>query len=154
MMFLKRWLIGTAMLYALSVAAQAHDRSAAQKEVWKTVEAYNAAYDRGDLESFMSYFHNDYRGWIYSAPLPTDRSKVRKFVEYDMKNAKVVFSDLSPAEILIFGHIAVVHYFWTSVEKRGEGKEESNSGRWTDVLMKVGDKWVLVADHGGRTTKN
>jgi hypothetical protein len=26
-------------------------------------------------------------------------------------------------------------------------------GRWTDILMKQGDKWVMIGDHGGRTSK-
>jgi len=138
----------------LANLALAHDWSPAQKEVWKTVEAYNAAYDRGDIEAFVSYFHNDYRGWIYTAPVPMDRATVRKFVEYGMKTSKVMLSNLTPAEISIFGNVAVVHYFWTSIEKGADGKEETHSGRWTDILMKQGDKWMLIGDHGGQTSKN
>ncbi len=141
-------------LLLLWATAWAHEWSAAQKEVWKTVEAYNAAFDKGDIETFMSYFHSDYRGWIYTAPVPSDRATVRKFVEYAMKSSKVLLSNLTPTEISIFGNVAIVHYFWTSVEKSADGKEETNSGRWTDVLMKQGDRWMLIGDHGGRTSRN
>lgn len=141
-------------LLLLSATAAAHDWSAAQKEVWKAIEAYNAAYDRGDIETFMNYFHNDYRGWLYTAPVPSDKATVRKFVEYSMKSSKVLVSNLAPAEISIFGNVAIVHYFWTSIEKGTDGKEETNSGRWTDILMKQGDKWMLIGDHGGRTPRN
>lgn len=147
-------LVATVICLLLALPLYAHEWSAAQKEVWKTVETYNSLFDKGDLEGFMSYFHNDYRGWIYQAPVPTDKSKVRKFVERDMKSEKVLFSDLTPAEIQIYGNVAIVHYFWTSTSKGSEGKEETASGRWTDVLMKQGDKWLLIGDHGGRTSKN
>jgi len=31
------------------------------------------------------------------------------------------------------------------------GKEKSSQGRWTDILKKEGDKWLLIGDHGGPT---
>jgi hypothetical protein len=39
------------------------------------------------------------------------------------------------------------------ITRSGDQPEETSSGRWTDVLMKQGDKWVLIADRGGRTSK-
>lgn len=38
----------------------------------------------------------------------------------------------------------------TAGTKTGD-KEKGVGGRWTDVLKKQGDKWVLIADHGGAT---
>ena len=33
--------------------------------------------------------------------------------------------------------------------ENSEGKPTTEKGRWTDILMKKGDKWMLVGDHGG-----
>ncbi len=43
----------------------AQEWSAAQKDVWKTVEAHWKIDAQGDLEGFLSYVHPDYRGWSY-----------------------------------------------------------------------------------------
>lgn len=45
-------------------------------------------------------------------------------------------------------------HYYTQVVKNAEGKEENVEGRWTDILMKQGDRWVLIGDHGGRIKKN
>jgi ketosteroid isomerase-like protein len=128
--------------------------SAAQKEVWKNVEAYNALADAGNVEGFMAYFHNDYLGWNYRSALPMDKASLRKFIEYDFKTSKTILSDIKPVAISIFGNFAYVHYYYSVVYKDAEGKEKSESGRWTDILMKQGDKWVIIGDHGGRTSKD
>jgi hypothetical protein len=47
-----------------------------------------------------------------------------------------------------------VHYSYTEVEVDMEGKEKLNAGRWTDILMKDGNKWVMVGDSGGETSGN
>ena len=127
--------------------------SAAQKEVWKNVEAYNALADAGNVEGFMAYVHNDYLGWNYQSGLPMDKASMRKFVEYDFKTSKTILSNIKPAGIGVFGNFAYVHYYFTILYKDAEGKEKSSSGRWTDILMKQGDKWIMVGDHGGRTSK-
>jgi hypothetical protein len=38
---------------------------------------------------------------------------------------------------------------YTRLYKDSEGKEKREAGRWTDILMKDGNKWVLIGDHGG-----
>jgi len=127
--------------------------SAAQKEVWKNVEAYNALADAGNVEGFMAYVHNDYLGWSYQSPLPMDKAATKRYVEHDFKAYKTILSDIKPVAIGIFGNVAYVHYYYSGIYKDSDGKEKSVSGRWTDILMKQGDKWVMIGDHGGRTSK-
>jgi ketosteroid isomerase-like protein len=131
----------------------AQEWSAAQKEVWKNVEAYNALADAGNVEGFLAYVHNDYQGWNYQSALPNDKATVKKFIEYEFKTSKTIVSNIKPVAIGIFGNVAYVHYYYVVIYKDVEGKEKSESGRWTDILMKQGDKWVMIGDHGGRTSK-
>lgn len=102
----------------------------------------------------IQYVHNDYLGWSYNSPLPMDKAAVRKFVEYEFKTSKTILTNIKPAGIGIFGNVAVVHYYYVTIYKDAEGKEKSGAGRWTDILMKQGDKWVMIGDHGGRTSKD
>jgi ketosteroid isomerase-like protein len=132
----------------------AQEWSAAQKDVWKNVEAYWALYAQGDVEGFLAYFHTEYRGWSNQDALPGTKAIARKFLSYGMKNTKTLVYDVRPVAIQIYGDIAFVHYYYTTIEKEVEGKAKTVSGRWTDILTKQGDKWVMIGDHGGQTSKD
>ncbi len=149
----KPWLVVAALLLFPCACLFSQEWSAAQKEVWKNVEAYWGLYDEGNLEGYMGYVHSDYMGWSYSSPLPLDKATLRKALDHDLKTSKSVLSIIKPAAIGVFGTFAYADYVYTVIYKDAEGKEKSESGRWTDILMKQGDKWVLVGDHGGRTSK-
>ena len=69
------------------------------------------------------------------------------------KNSTVLYT-ITPVSIWVKGEFAFVHYYFTQVEKDKEGKETMSGGRWTDILMKKGSKWVLVGDAGGRRQSN
>ncbi len=137
-----------------SLPSFAQEWSAAQKEVWKNVEAYWELAAQGDLEGFMGYFHSDYRGWSYQNPLPGDKASARKWIGHGMRTEKTLVHEIKPVAIQIYGNIAFVHYHYAETVKDAEGKQKNRSGRWTDILTKQGDKWVMIGDHGGQTSKD
>ncbi len=139
-------LLGTTNLFA-------QEWNASQKEVWKNVEAYWALDAAGNLDGFMSYFHDSYIGWETSQPMPGSKSTAKKFIDHDYKTEKTVLYNVTPVSINVLGNVAIANYYYTKIVKDAEGKEKSRSGRWTDVLMKQGDKWVLIGDQGGQTSK-
>ena len=140
-------------LVALAVAAPSHAQtwSDAQKEVWKNVENYWALDAKGDLEGFMSYFDADYVGWSYDSPVPGDKATARKFIAQEYQASKTLVYDIKPLAIQIHGNVAFVDYYYTQLVKNADGKTEQVGGRWTDILKKSGDRWLLIGDHGGRT---
>ena len=58
-----------------------------------------------------------------------------------------------PTDIKIHDNIAVVHYYYSTLEKDPKGGEKRSNGRKTDVLIKQANKWIIIADHGGNTHK-
>lgn len=130
----------------------AQEWSAQQKEVWKNVEAYWALDTAGDTEGFMAYFDPDYVVWSITNTMPNSKETAKKFIANVHKTTKVLVYDIQPVAIKIHGDIAFVHYYWNEVIKDAEGKQKGISGRWTDILMKRADKWVLIGDHGGQTS--
>jgi len=138
----------------ISVQLSAQEWSDKQKEVWKNVETYWGLINKRDVEEFMSYFHSDYIGWSINAALPTNKKQVRKWIAHNFQTRKVLVSEIRPVAIKIHGNVAIVHYYYSRFIKDVEGKERYRSGRWTDILMKQGDKWVLIGDSGGRTSTN
>lgn len=149
--FIKRLVVPAAMSFAWFVPnlLYAQEWSAAQKDVWKMEETCSALYVAGDLEKFMAYFDDDYLGWYNRDPLPSTKAELRKWIEHDMKTNKVLVQSIKPVGIKIHGDIAFVDYYYVQTIKDAEGKEKTERGRWTDILMKQGDNWVLIGDHGG-----
>jgi ketosteroid isomerase-like protein len=138
----------------LSTPLRAQEWTEAQKAVWKNVETYWALGAAQDLEGVMAYFHTDYLGWDVQNALPSDKASTKKWFEHQFNTTKTLVQEIKPVGIKIHGNIAIVHYYFSTVIKDAEGKEKSASGRWTDILIKQGDKWVLIGDHGGQTSGN
>jgi len=93
-----------------------------------------------DLDGFMSYFHEDYIGWSKRNAFPGNKAVVRKWVKESFKDSKTLITDISPLTINLFGNVAIVHYYYSQLIGNKEGKRTNEQGRWTDILMKQGDK--------------
>jgi ketosteroid isomerase-like protein len=126
----------------------AQEWSAAQKEIWKVEEETVADIEKGDVEKLMSYVHQDYRGSGHGSPIPIDKTIFRKQVERLVKTYPARSLFLQPAAIQVFGNTAIVHYIATITLKSVDGKEATSQTAYTDVFVKQGDKWLIVADNG------
>lgn len=145
-----KYLIAVLVLTMLASAQLfGQEWSAKQKEVWKNVEAYWQMEADRNLDGFMSYFHEDYSGWFNLSALPSGKAETRKFVAQDFANSEVLVQDIKPVAIKVHGDFAIVHYYYSQLSQNKEGKKSMQRGNWTDILMKQGNKWVLIGDHGG-----
>lgn len=125
-----------------------------QKEVWAGVEKYWEAGASGNVDSFMEYFDDTYTGWSYSSKMPQSKASSKKWIEEDMKNNASVLYSVTPVSIWVKGDFAFVHYYYSQIDKNKEtSKNQRSDGNWTDILEKKNGKWLLVGDHGGRTSK-
>ncbi len=141
-------LVCLATLVAAPLRAQ--EWSAAQKDGWKSVETYWALDAKGDVDGFMAYFDPSYVGWSNDSPVPGDKATVKKFITQEYQMSKTLVYDIKPLAIQVHGNFAFADYYYVQLVKNAEGKTEQVKGRWTDILMKEGDRWVLIGDHGGR----
>jgi ketosteroid isomerase-like protein len=98
---------------------------------------------------FLNYFDDSYYGWSYDNEAPGTKADAHKALSYWTTKGKVVYYLITPARIWVNGNFAYVHYYYTQVTENNDGKPDTEKGRWTDILMKKGDKWMLVGDHGG-----
>lgn len=130
---------------------KAQEWSAAQKEVWKNVNDYWTLMAKGDLNGFFEYFHQDYIGWDDSGVLPSTKEEATKMFKYFYSGVKVPFYEIKPLSVKVYGDFAFVHYIYVMFMETPDGKKKSEKGRWTDILMKQGTKWVMIGDHGGAT---
>ena len=129
--------------------------SAEQQDVWAGVQKYWEAPAKGDLRGFLSYFDDSYMGWSNQSLVPQSKANTSKWIENDMKNNSTVIYTLTPLTIWVKGDFAYVHYSYSQLSKDNKtGKETPSSGIWTDILMKKDGKWILIGDHGGRTSSD
>ena len=122
---------GFAWLILATPSALAQEWSAAQKEVWSQVQARWELGAKQDLEGVMGCFHPDYSGWGNDEPLPNDKAAVRKWIEQDFKSRKTLVYDIKPVAIKLHGNTAIVHYCHSSLIKGSDGREKTETGRWT-----------------------
>ncbi|MEO8399915.1 MAG: DUF4440 domain-containing protein [Ignavibacteriaceae bacterium] len=135
----------------LSGSSIAQQWSSEQKEVWTGVEKY---WDVNSAQEMMQYFDDSYMGWNNLSTVPQSRANTAKWIENDMKNSTPVLHTLTPLTIWVKGDFAYVHYYYAQINKNNKTeKDETSNGNWTDILMKKDGKWLLVGDHGGRTSK-
>jgi ketosteroid isomerase-like protein len=143
------------VLFASLVAAcapcgvLAQQWSAEQQEVWQSVEAYTEAFAQGELDEFLSYFHEDFTGWNIGDAVPRNKAFVEKAVSQAFLSQQMLWYHLTPLIIEVHGDVAVVHYYATWTRGGMDGTESTTTARWTDVLLKQGGRWVMIADHGG-----
>jgi ketosteroid isomerase-like protein len=131
-----------------SYSLKAQEWSPIQKEIWNNVNNYWALMAKGDINGFLEYFHKDYLGWDNDDPLPSNKEESQKWLQFTYQFTKILYYSIKPLGIKVYGDVAFVHYYYYIV-READGKKTWEQGRWTDILLKQGDKWVMIGDHGG-----
>jgi ketosteroid isomerase-like protein len=137
------------MPFLFLVNVQAQQWSNEQKDVWATVNAYWAVSLSDNPMDFLNYFDDSYYGWSYESLAPGTKAEVQKSLTYWTKKGKLAYYNIIPARIWVNGNFAYVHYYYSQVSEGNDGKPITEKGRWTDILMKKDNKWIMVGDHGG-----
>ena len=137
------------VLISMGTTVLASEWTDAEKEVLSDMEKSYETWVKKDMEGFLNYIHDDYCGWHYESAVPQKKSNFVNTVNYYFPKFEVIFYELTPLEVQIFDDVAFVHYYFYFLAKDEEGKEQSSQSRYTDILMKVDGKWMLISDHGG-----
>jgi ketosteroid isomerase-like protein len=106
------------------------------------------------VQGFLSFVHEEYSGWSNQDALPDSKATMSKYIDHFFKTRKVLVQVIKPVAINIHGDVAIVQYYYTRIVKDLEGKEKNMTGRWTDILLKHKDKWIMIGDHGGASSAN
>jgi ketosteroid isomerase-like protein len=122
-----------------------------QKDAWKFIETSWDQWAKEDIEGVLANFHDDFSGWENDAPLPNNKAFFRKNIALWLETGDMLTYNIQPVAIKVFDNVAIVHYYWSNVIKDTKGNVNNDNGRWTDIIMKQGDKWVFIADSVGST---
>ena len=153
---IRKLIIPAAFVFTLAASAPlaAQEWSDAQKEVWKAIEADWALFADRNLEGHFNNLHPDFLGWAYDQALPIDKASRSKWAAHFYKTRTPIIHEIKPVGIKIHGNVAFAHYYYVDVYKDAEDKQKTVKGRFTDILIKEGDKWLFIGWHGGETPED
>ena len=133
------------LIFLVPLSAYAEDWSDEQREVLSFAKSCMTS---RDADALLDCFHDDYVGWaMFHIPLTkADRQKpLRNGIE-NFDSEMMLFKPLS---VIVRGDMAVISYIVSTKDTDKATDEISYSTqRWTDVLVKEGNRWSYISDHG------
>lgn len=146
---MRRILLGVLVLvFFLPLPVRGQEWSAEQQEVWATV---TTCWSATDIDSLMSCVHDDFATWGLESRVPLKRADVRALNGRWYDTQETLWSHYQPMSIDVRGNMAVVIYVYYWAERnKVTGEETEGIVNWTEVFLKEGDRWLLLADHGTR----
>lgn len=117
-----------------------------QKAIIETENTLSDLAVKGDLQNYFSYFDDNFQNWGPNSNIPVSKEVFRKSMEYyTSEGSKVDHHIMVPVNVWVNGNYAYIDYYdlWVYVNK--EGKKRVVRGKNLDVLLKKGNRWVLVA---------
>jgi len=140
-------------LVAVAAPASAQTWTAEQQEVLKFEEQqWQMAKDK-DLSWIDKMVHPSLSYWETDQQAPQNKASLARWNRYNNTNATVLEQELFPISITITGNIAVVHYRYVIARENAKKERETVSGRYTDILVKEGGRWMFISWAGGDDPK-
>lgn len=132
-----------------SVPASAQTWTPDQQEIWRLEEAMWQRDTAKDLTWIDTYWHANGTSWGIDHPVPRNRASVARWDKYAYGNYTVLEHELFPLSITVTDNVAVVHYRYRIASEDRDKKREVVTGRYTDVLVREGSRWLIITTVGG-----
>jgi hypothetical protein len=128
-----------------SIAVEA--LSSARRGLWDQVCRLWAQSRSRDREAIRAAIHPNYVGWDMSAELPHDREAAVGSVSGDAP--ELMDYTLFPHSVQIYDRrVGVVHYSYRATVQPRAAESLEVTGKWTEVYLKEGSHWAMVAVSG------
>jgi hypothetical protein len=141
-------ILGFIIFFAFTQNISTQQWSAEQQEVWKTINAQWQA-DKDGKNWVDEFVHPDCFGWNNSTPMPSNKSNTTRWFKAYQSISKTLEYQITPTAIIVKDNFAIAHYYYVILNENYDKKIEREIGRWTDILIKEGDKWLFIAWQGG-----
>ena len=140
-------------LAALANAAAAQTWSTEQQEVWKLEEQQWKMSAEKDASWIDKMVHTNLSYWDNDQVAPQNKASLVRWNRYNSGNSTVLEQEIFPISVTITGNIAVAQYRYSQARENTKKERETVSGRYTDVLVKDGGRWMFIAWAGGEDPK-
>ncbi len=150
----RRWCLSIPLaLTLLASAASAQTWNAEQQEVWRLEEQQWKMSAAKDLSWIDKMVHPNLSYWDNDQVAPQDRASLARWNRYSNGNTTVLEQEIFPISMTITGNVAVAQYRYAVARENMKKERETFTGKYTDVLMKDGGRWMFIAWAGGDDPK-
>ncbi|CAN5483228.1 hypothetical protein BH20ACI3_BH20ACI3_39640 [soil metagenome] len=124
-----------------------------QKEIWRLEEQQwkmSAAKDASWIETMV---HPSISFWQTDQSMPRNKASLARWTRYNDTNATVLEQEIFPISVTITNNVAVAHYRYQIASENYKKEREMVTGRYTDVFVKEGNRWLFITWAGGDDPK-
>lgn len=141
-------LLAFAVVPRPTAAGDSAQPAAAEQEVRAFIAAYNAAYERNDLETYFKAFAPDLTQWYPEGrvDLPSYRASWTKYIGAGNRVERAEVRDLR-VQVGPAADAAVATYVLRVTTRSAKGEVSTEDNQETDVLFKRGGAWTIVHIH-------
>jgi hypothetical protein len=144
--------LGVVSMLLLPMLALGQTWTAEQQEIWTLEEQqWQMAKDK-DMTWIEKMVHPNISYWDVDQPGPQNRASLARWSRYSSSALTALEQELFPISVTITGNLAVAQYRYTQVRENYKKERETATGRYTDVLIKEGGRWLFIAWAGGDDT--
>lgn len=117
-------------------------------EVKELVIAFNAAYERNELDTYFSYYADDATQWFESGRVSLESYK-KDWYQLIQGGGGVEKNELSDIQVQVgpSGDVAVATYALEVVTRAADGKKTKERAWETDVWFRRNGKWQIAHLH-------
>ena len=140
-------------LAAFAGIAAAQTWSPDQQEIWRFEEQQWKMAAEKDLTWIDKMVHANVSYWDTEQPAPQNKASLLRWGRYTNANTTVLEQELFPISVTITGNIAVAQYRYSIARENYKKDRATATGRYTDILVKEGGRWLFLAWAGGDDPK-
>jgi len=131
----------------MSPPAVVSNLTAEQLDLWHRVQELWELSAKNDAERIRVALHPNYMGWDMTASAPHDREQA--VASASGEAARLIQYNLEPLSVRLYaGSTGVVHYRYSATVQTNDVQPTQVSGQWTEVYIKQGQRWLMVAVSG------
>jgi hypothetical protein len=127
-------------------ASPATTQNTSVPEVWAREEAYWRFVQAGNVDEYLTLWHERFVGWPCTAAHPATKASIGNCVR-DIRDKKARFTySLTREEARDFGSMVVVYYRTPMVWEYPDGRVEKRGDvfKFTHTWLKVGSTWQII----------
>jgi hypothetical protein len=147
-------LLGIVLLLLHASTAAAQTWTPEQQEIWTLEQRQWDMAKAKDLSWIDTMVHPNISYWEVDRPAPQNRASLMRWSRYSSGNSTVLEQELFPISVTITGNVAVVQYRYQLATENYKKERETVTGRYTDVLIREGGRWLYIAWAGGDDPKD
>jgi hypothetical protein len=146
--------LGLLLSAFLPTVAAAQTWTTEQQDIWTLEQQqWQMAKDK-DLTWIDKMVHPNLTFWDVDEPGPQNKASLTRWSRYSSSATTVLEQELFPIAVTITGNLAIAQYRYTVIRENYKKEREHVTGRYTDVLLKDGNRWLFIAWSGGDDPKD